>query len=123
MTWSAIRSFVESALHETQTLVRIVPLPTRGSGDKMSKATAFQAMASMGRVHIPAGPIADELLLEFATFPHGKHDDLVDASSAIARVLSDMLPAFVAPAMIQRADEYDSYAAPTLESTSDSYWA
>lgn len=120
MTWSAIRSFVESALHETETLVRIVPLATRGSGDKMSKSTAFQAMASMGRVHLPEGDISDEILLEMSKFPTGKHDDQVDACSAIARVMADMLPAFIPQQPTQ--DERDFYDDSGLVSASDSCW-
>ena len=120
MTWSAIRSFVESALHETETLVRIVPLATRGSGDKMSKSTAFQAMASMGRVHLPEGPISDDLLLEMSTFPNGKHDDQVDACSAIARVMADMLPAFIP--QTTTASVKDIYELSSLEDTTDSCW-
>lgn len=121
MTWSAIKSFVESALRETDTLVRIVPLATRGSGDKMSKATAYQAMASMGRVYLPEGPIGDDALLEYSTFPHGKHDDQVDADGAIARVLADMLPAYIPVAPVERED--DLYDTPSLSAGSDAFWA
>lgn len=118
-TWIAIRGFVESAMLETNTFARIEPLPTKGSGDKMGKAVAFQAMASMRRIHLPAGPVGDELLAEFATFPNGKHDDQVDACSAIARALADAMPAMAAPSSASR-EEFDRYE--SVANDSDLCW-
>lgn len=121
LAWSSIRGFVETDLRETETLVRIIPLPTKGQGDKQSKALGFQAMAAMGRVHLPEGPISADLLLEMATFPAGKHDDQVDACSAIARVMADMLPAYIPQAPVVANDDF--YETSDLSSASDSCWA
>lgn len=117
-TWAAIKSFVQSAMLETNTFCRIVPLATKGSGDKEGKAQAYQAMASMGLVHLPMGAIGDDALAEYATFPNGKHDDQVDADGAIARILADMMPAYATPAPAN--DEYDPYESNSILSDSAS---
>lgn len=119
-TWIAIKGFVHSAMIETQTFCRIQELPTKGSGDKMGKAVAYQAMASMGRIHLPLGKIGDEALKEYATFPAGKHDDQVDADGAIARALADAMPAFAPPST--KRDEIDLYDGFNPSSDSDMCW-
>jgi hypothetical protein len=107
-TWAAIQSFVQSAMIETNTFTRIAPLATKGSGDKMGKAQAYQAMASMELVHLPIGQVGDDALAEYATFPNGKHDDQVDADGAVARVIGQMPGAYLAPAPINdNSDFYD----------------
>ena len=60
--------------------------------DKPTRARSFQAMASMGRVHMEPG--AD--LSEFLVFPAGKHDDEVDTASMIGRAIDQAHPAIVA---------------------------
>ncbi|PTW45595.1 hypothetical protein C8J25_107280 [Sphingomonas faeni] len=119
-TWIAIKGFVHSAMVETQTFCRIQELPTKGSGDKMGKAVAYQAMASMKRIHLPEGPIGDEALKEYATFPNGKHDDQVDADGAIARALADAMPAFAPEPVVHKVrDEYEQRY---VGNDSDSCW-
>ncbi|UZK70764.1 hypothetical protein OKW76_07010 [Sphingomonas sp. S1-29] len=119
-TWAAIKSMVSAAMIETKTFVTIDPLPTKGSGDKVGKAVGYQAMAAMGQVHLPVGPIGDEALSEYAMFPAGKRDDQVDADSAIARALEDVIPAWlpiIAPKKKRSMfDDDDSRA------TSDDCW-
>ncbi|UZK69594.1 hypothetical protein OKW76_00445 [Sphingomonas sp. S1-29] len=94
-TWAAIKGMVESAMLETRSFVNIQPLPTKGSGDKIGKAVAYQAMAAMGQVHLPVGPIGDIALEEYAMFPAGRRDDQVDADSAIARASAELIPAWI----------------------------
>ena len=60
--------------------------------DKPTRARAFQAMASMGRVFMEPG--AD--LSEFLVFPAGKHDDEVDTASLIGMVMDQAHPAILA---------------------------
>lgn len=119
-TWIAIKGFVNSAMLETQTFCRIQELPTKGSGDKLGKAVAYQAMASMKRIHLPVGDIGDDALKEYATFPNGKHDDQVDADGAIARALADAMPAF-APSVVKK-DDVDLYEGFNPTGDSDSCW-
>jgi hypothetical protein len=94
-TWTAIKSFVLSAMRDTETYCRIEPLILKGAGDKEGKAQAYQAMASMGMVHLPKGSVGDDALAEYVTFPNSKHDDQVDADGAIARVIAEAMPAYI----------------------------
>jgi len=55
--------------------------------DKASRARAFQARASMGKVYLPRGTWADELLTQLLRFPAGKYDDKVDVCSLMGRHL------------------------------------
>jgi phage terminase large subunit-like protein len=95
-TWTAINGFVRAAMLDTQVYCRIEPLALKGAGDKEGKAQAYQAMASMGMVYLPEGEVGDTALDEYVSFPVGKHDDQVDADGAIARVIAELMPAFIA---------------------------
>ncbi len=119
-TWIAIQSFVRSAMMETQVLCHIDTLSTRG-GDKEGKASAYQAMASMGMVHLPKNSIGDAAILEYIKFPVGKHDDQVDADSAIARKMADAAPAFVPQPDVRRRRELGDKNL-YVGSDSDSAW-
>jgi len=94
-TWAAISGMVRSTMLETKTFCKIDPLPTKGNGDKVGKAVPYQALASMGMVHLPVGEIGDDALAEYAVLPAGKRDDQIDADGAIARALNDVIPAVV----------------------------
>jgi hypothetical protein len=113
-TWVAIRSWVEAAMREHRTWCRIDPLPTKGSGDKAGKAQAYAAMASMGLVHLPIGPVGDEAIAEYVNFPNARHD------GAIARAIADVLPAHAAP-IDKKRDRSRVHLLP-VTSDSDEYW-
>lgn len=56
--------------------------------DKPARCRAFQAMASMGRIWLPASARwVDDVRTELLKFPAGKHDDSVDVCSLIGRGL------------------------------------
>lgn len=120
-TWAAIRSMVEATMIETGLFVRIQTLPTKGAGDKMGKAVPYQAMAAMGQVRMIEGPISEDALAEYSMFPAGKRDDQVDADSAIARALAELIPAYIPEVEEVRKrsmfDDDDEWSA------SDSVWA
>ncbi len=123
-TWTAIKSFVMSAMRDTETYCRIEPLILKGAGDKEGKAQAYQAMASMGMVHLPKGQVGDDALAEYVTFPAGKHDDQVDADGAIARVIAEAMPAYI-PTKASVSVAHDDYGnnGPEYELTgSDLVW-
>lgn len=92
--WRAVAPFIQRYMYAKNVNCRREPLPTSG-GDKPTKARGFQAMASMGRVHLPETPEGDEILNEYLRFPAGKHDDEVDAAANIGRALDEAHPAIV----------------------------
>lgn len=92
--WRSVAAFVTASMRMHKVPCRIEPLSTAG-GDKATKAQAFQAKASMGEVHIPIGPMGEEVLDQYRKFPAGKHDDEVDAAANIGRAIDMAHPAIV----------------------------
>jgi predicted phage terminase large subunit-like protein len=105
--WKSAAGFITKAMREQNVHCRIEPISPHGA-DKMVKAQAFQAMASMGRVWIPAGPEGDEVINIYVGFPGAAHDDEVDAAAVIGRALADAHPAIAAaPPKEKRRDSWD----------------
>jgi predicted phage terminase large subunit-like protein len=82
----AIEPFLKKRMQERMAMCRIEWLPS--IGDKVVRARAIQARASMGKVYLPkfAGWKAD-LMGQLMRFPAGKYDDGVDVMSLIGRGL------------------------------------
>lgn len=55
--------------------------------DKVAMARSFQALASMGKVHIPNTPWGDELIAQLLRFPFGANDDKVDVCALFGLIL------------------------------------
>lgn len=53
----------------------------RSTGDKVTRARPFRAQVEGGNVYLVEGDWNHEYLDELCVFPHGQHDDFVDASS------------------------------------------
>jgi predicted phage terminase large subunit-like protein len=105
--WKAAAGFITKAMREQNVHCRIEPISPHGA-DKPTKAQAFQAMASMGRVWIPVGPEGDAVIDEYVGFPGAAHDDEVDAASVMGRALADAHPAIAeAPAEEEKRDRWD----------------
>jgi predicted phage terminase large subunit-like protein len=51
------------------------------TGDKVTRAKPFAAQVNVGNVTLAAGGWTDAYRDDLRAFPHGKHDDQVDASS------------------------------------------
>ena len=74
-------------------LKRTVPgiVPEEPQGSKTARASAVTPLVQAGQVFLPSPellPGADELIEEAAAFPHGAHDDRVDAmSQALNRLI------------------------------------
>lgn len=90
--WKSVAGFVTKEMRREGAYCRIEPISPHGS-DKEVKAGPFQAMASMGAVHLPAGPEGDDVLDQYLKFPGGKNDDEVDAAAVIGRALDMAHPA------------------------------
>jgi len=59
--------------------------------DKVARAGALRGAANIGLVHVPKhAPWLSEMKLEWAAFPNGAHDDIVDADAYAARDLQDV---------------------------------
>jgi len=95
--WKSAAGFITKAMREQKVHCRIEPMSPHGA-DKPTKAQAFQAMASMGRVWIPVGPEGDAVIEQYVGFPGAKHDDEVDAASVMGRALADAHPAIATQA-------------------------
>jgi predicted phage terminase large subunit-like protein len=87
----AIEPMLRRRMIERRAHARLEWLPS--INDKPTRARGFQARASMGTVHIPAGAEGDAILDEYLRFPAGKYDDDVDNGSLIGRALDMTHPA------------------------------
>jgi hypothetical protein len=62
------------------------------SGDKFTRATPVAAAAENGLIRLIRGRHTQAFLDELTAFPHGKHDDCVDALSAHAAINTQPCP-------------------------------
>jgi predicted phage terminase large subunit-like protein len=82
----AVEPFLKKRMQERRTPCRLEWLPS--IADKVARARAFQAKASMGDVFFPThASWKPELISQLMKFPAGKYDDGVDVCSLIARGL------------------------------------
>ena len=85
--------------------------PTRGN-DKIARVNAVADLFASGVVWRPETRFAEEVVNEFAAFPAGEHDDLVDSSTqALLRFRRGGF-------LTLRSDEVDE---PTYRRTADYY--
>src|SRR5690554_611877 len=81
----------ESAENTIKRLAGFVAKSERPTGEKAARATPLSAQVEAGNVKLVAGAWNKDYLDELKTFPVGKHDDQVDASSGAFNKLA--LPA------------------------------
>ncbi len=62
------------------------------SGDKFIRAEPYSAQVNGGNVRIVDGPCTRDYIEELRQAPHGKHDDMIDASSDGFNELADVPP-------------------------------
>lgn len=60
------------------------------SQDKLARLYSVQHIFAEGMVYAPDRAWADQVITQVATFPKGKHDDLVDTASAALRHMRDL---------------------------------
>lgn len=92
--WRAVEPFVIRRMREEGVRCRIEPISPNGV-DKATRAQAAQAMAAMGRVHIPDDAEGDEVIHELIGFPTAAHDEEVDLLAVICRAIDMAHPAIV----------------------------
>lgn len=84
---NAIMPILQKRMRERGIFTSIVE--KRPDKDKMARAQPLQALTQQRMVYFPEGPFFnEELLPEFLSFPAGKHDDIVDACSWGAWLIS-----------------------------------
>jgi phage terminase large subunit-like protein len=67
-----------------------VQLINPGAQDKLARLHSVAHLFAEGIVHAPDRAFADMVITQVATFPKGKHDDLVDTVSQAIRHLRDI---------------------------------
>jgi predicted phage terminase large subunit-like protein len=67
-----------------------VMLNDPGSQDKLSRLYSVQHLFAEEMIHAPDRTWADMVISQVASFPHGKHDDIVDTVSQALRKMRDM---------------------------------
>jgi predicted phage terminase large subunit-like protein len=89
---------VESALHgiaaiqelrREQTLANIQLRSISVTRDKITRALPVASRAESGQVKLVNGPWVKEWLDECTVFPHGAHDDQVDAVSGVVQMIGE----------------------------------
>lgn len=82
----ATESYLRKRMQQRKARCRLEWMPS--ITDKPARARSFQALASMGKVHLPYGAEwVDDFLHQHLTFPAGKLDDKVDVTSLVGRVI------------------------------------
>ncbi len=82
----AVEPFMVKRMRKRKIYSRLEWLPT--IGDKMARARAFQALASMGKVYFPRTEWADAVISQLLRFPAGAFDDKVDTCGLIGRAIN-----------------------------------
>jgi predicted phage terminase large subunit-like protein len=67
-----------------------VQLINPGAIDKLARLYSVQHLFAEGMVYAPVKQWAEMVISQMATFPRGKHDDLVDTTSAALRHMRDL---------------------------------
>ena len=89
----ATEPFITRRMRETRLFCRREWIAVSGLGDKATRARAFQARASMGKVYLPNNDAGHALLEQLLRFPAGAHDDKVDTCALIGMALDQAHPA------------------------------
>lgn len=93
------------------------------ASDKPTRARPFQARASMGKVWLPhSAPWLDDMLMQWLSFPFGKHDDWVDPFGLIGRMLDTMVGGRIPKAGEKPESKWDRAFARAMNRDEDTGW-
>jgi predicted phage terminase large subunit-like protein len=102
----SIEPFLLKRMRERKAFCRVDWIPS--IADKTSRARAFQARASMGKVKLPNNEWGYSILSQLLSFPAGMQDDDVDTLSLMGRIIDEAHPATITTKVIERPkDRYD----------------
>lgn len=100
----SVEPWLKKRMEERNIYVACEWLPS--TGDKPALARSFQAICSVGKVHIPKTVAGQQLIDQLLKFPAGKHDDKVDACSLFGRFIARTWePTVKQPQPVQQWDE------------------
>lgn len=116
----ATEPFIKRRMQESRIYCRREWLSVSGLGDKATRARAFQARASMGKVYLPNNDMGHGILEQLLRFPAGAHDDKVDALAQIGLAL-DMAHPALGPAKPDVRPKRDIWDKPRRREGEDSW--
>jgi predicted phage terminase large subunit-like protein len=88
---SAVGPFLEQRMRERRAFVAREQFAARG--DKAVRAQSIRGRMALDGLYVPAGaPWLADFRSELLVFPHGRHDDQVDAMGLIGQLLDKMVP-------------------------------
>lgn len=105
----ATEPFITRRMRETKIFCRREWIAVSGLGDKATRARAFQARASMGKVYLPNNEAGHALLDQLLRFPAGAHDDKVDTCALIGMALDQAHPA-MGPTRAEKTRRRERYS-------------
>ena len=110
-------AIIASLRREISGIVAITPV-----GSKVSRANAVTGIVEAGNVFLPRfSPFTDEFIEEFASFPNGVHDDLVDACTQFLNKYATYNAKYVEDNRSQFERELDRYKAKVLRGNNKRY--
>lgn len=86
---SSNRMLIQDAMIQTGVMVplELITQGKRGASSKTDRASAYQSLATLGKIYLPVGAVGDTALAEYQAFsPNCRHDDQVDADSLLPRL-------------------------------------
>src|ERR1700722_5837427 len=97
----------QAGIHQVLSLTRLLAgfdvVASPETGDKVTRARPFAAQVNVGNVALSVGAWVDAYRDELRSFPHGKYDDQVDASSrAFIELTAAPGPMVFAPEVMAR---------------------
>jgi predicted phage terminase large subunit-like protein len=91
---SGVGPFISSRAIERRAYTNREQFPTRG--DKGIRAQSIRGRMELMGLHVPAGAEwLPDLRAELLAFPHGKHDDIVDALGLCGQLMDKFAPGHV----------------------------
>jgi predicted phage terminase large subunit-like protein len=91
---SGVGPFIRTRAIERRAYTNREQFPTRG--DKGVRAQSIRGRMELMGLYVPAGAVwLPDLRAELLAFPHGKHDDIVDALGLCGQLMDKFTPGHV----------------------------
>jgi predicted phage terminase large subunit-like protein len=84
------RASGQSLIQELKQFTALPILPVKVDSDKQTRAQAVTPLMEAGKIFLPeSAPWVNDFIEEMACFPHGMHDDVVDATTQALNYLRE----------------------------------